>query len=296
VRNYRKTGTFALSEKVNYPLTILSPIFILLASLHPANTDIRSAKLLHQMYDSIKNIKTLRMKISALERIEKKFVSANSEIKVQTHPRKVYFHNRHKKLEILYDSEIMPDKAYVKPHVFPYMTISLDPRGNLMRKNQHYTIHELGFDFIGRSVLLTLNKDKDGINNFSYLGTHAKSGYNCHLLEYENKAYGYTEYTIAERETASSIAYKLCVNDYLFRYANDLLNDFGYLKRGRKLRVPTLYCKKAIIYLDEKTCLPVSISLYDDVGLFESYEFSAIEINRGFSTDDFSLRNKAYGF
>jgi hypothetical protein len=40
------------------------------------------------------------------------------------------------------------------------MTISLDPTGNLMRKNQHYTINELGYSFIGHSIALTINKDK----------------------------------------------------------------------------------------------------------------------------------------
>jgi hypothetical protein len=284
-----------LLEVLRRPIPVLAFFIFLLAAFAPV-PDTRTVKLLHQVFDSIKAVRTVRMKISALERIERKFVSANSEIKVQNHPRKIYFINRHKKLEILYDSEVSEHKAYVKPHVFPYITMSLDPRGNMMRKNQHYTIHELGFDFIGRSLLLTLNKDKEGLSNFIYLGTRTKNGYNCHLLEYENRSYAYTDYTTGENETASSIAYKLCVNDYLFRYANGLLNDFGYLRRGTKLKVPTLYCKKAVIYVDEKLCLPVSISLYDDTGLFESYEFSAIDINRPFAAEDFSIRNKSYGF
>src|SRR5687767_6273442 len=98
------------------------------------------------MFDSIKNVRTLRIKVSALERIEKKFSSACSEIKIQTNPRKVYFLNRVKKLEVLYNPDLYGLKAVVKPHVFPYMSLSLDPTGNLMRKNQHYTIHELGYD------------------------------------------------------------------------------------------------------------------------------------------------------
>jgi hypothetical protein len=248
------------------------------------------------MYDSIKNIKTLRQKVSALERIDKKFVSAGSEIKIQTHPRKIYFSNRQKKLEILYDSEVSLHKCWVKPHVFPYLTLTLDPSGNIMRKNQHYTIHELGYEFIGKSVALTINKDKEGLNNFSYLGKVTKNGYHCYLLEYENKNYGYTPYVVGEKETASMVSLKLCVNDYLLRYRNNLLNDFGFLKKGTVLMVPTLYCKKAIIYIDEKLALPISLSLYDDIGLFESYEYTNIEINKPFKHDDFSRDNKEYHF
>ncbi len=258
--------------------------------------EITPAKILHHMYDSIKNVKTMRTKVAALERIDKKFSSANSEYIVQTSPRKVYFINRSKKLEVLYNAELYGRKALVKPNIFPYMTISLDPTGNIMRKNQHYSIHELGYSFIGTSIALTLSKDKDGLSNFTYKGKSHKNGYTCFLLEYENKNYSYVDYKVGEKETVGVIASKLCVNEYLLRDNNDLLNDFGYLKKGKILKVPTLYCKKAILFIDEKLMLPVSISLYDDAGLFESYEYTSIEINKPFKNDDFNRDNKNYGF
>jgi hypothetical protein len=260
------------------------------------NPDLNPVKLLGQMYDSIKSIKTLRVKILALERIEKKYVTAHSEIKLQTSPRRLYFLNPDKKLEILYNEGQLNNRAMVKPHVFPYFTLTLDPTGNVMRKNQHYTIHELGFDFIGKSVALTINKDKDGLKNFIYRGKVNRNGYRCHMIEYENKSYSYADYTVGEKETASTIAYKLCVNDYLLRYKNNLVNDFGYLKKGSVIKVPTLYCKKAILFLDEKTLLPVSISLYDDVGIFENYEFSGAEVNKPIRDEEFSKDYKDYHF
>lgn len=248
------------------------------------------------MYDSIRNIKTLRVKIYALERIEKKYLSANSEIKLQTSPRRLYFINPAKKLEILYNSGDLSNRALVKPHIFPYVTITLDPTGNMMRKNQHYTINELGFDFIGKSVAFTISKDKEGLKNFIYHGKVTRNGYRCHFIEYENKNYTYVDYVVGEKETVSSIAYKLCVNDYLLRYRNDLVNDFGFLKKGKVIKVPTLYCKKANLFLDEKTCLPVSISLYDDVGLFENYEFTDIQVNKLIGDEEFSKEYKDYHF
>ncbi len=259
------------------------------------NNDIKPAHILRQMYDSIRHVKTIRQHVSALERIDRKFLSAKSELKLQVNPRKLYFINREKKLEVLFNSE-ESRKAVVKPHVFPYLTISLEPQGNIMRKNQHYTINELGYEFIGKSIAFTLNKDKEGVNNFSYHGKLVKNGYNCYFLEYENKTYSYTTYVVGEKETATSISYKLCVNDYLLRDKNGLLNDFGYLKKGRHLQVPTLYCKRAILYIDEKLMLPVSISLYDDTGLFESYDYTFIEINKPFKSDEFSRSFKEYGF
>ncbi len=248
------------------------------------------------MYDSIKIIKTLHENVKAIERVDSKYVTASSEIKVQTNPRKVYFNNKEKKVEVLYDSEVSLHKAFVKVHTFPYLTLSLDPSGNIMRKNQHYSLHELGYAFIGKSVALTINKDKEGLNNFKYHGKILKNGYNCYFLEYENTNYSYVNYTVGEKETASLIAYKLCVNDYLLRNKNDLLNDFGFIKKGTILKVPTLYCKKAVLYIDDKLLLPVALSLYDDMGLFESYEYTNIEINKPFKANEFSKSNKDYGF
>lgn len=247
------------------------------------------------MFDSIRHIQTLRTKIYALERVENQFISANSEIKLQTHPRKLYFINPEKKLEILYDSE-QSKKATVKPHVFPYLTVHLDPNGSLMRKNQHYTIHELGFEFIAKTIALTLKSDKKHPRNFQYLGRVLKNGYHCHLLQFEEQSFTYRDYVVGEKETATSIAYKLCVNDYLLRFKNDLLNEFGFLKKGRLIKVPNLFCKKAVVYIDEQKLLPVAISLFDDRGLFESYGFSDIVVNSNFEKDEFSVSNRAYRF
>lgn len=260
------------------------------------NTDPKIARIFAQMYDSIRNIHTLRQNVVAVERVENKFSISRSQIKIQTQPRKVYFLNPTKKLEILYDSENTSDKAWVKPHIFPYLTMQLDPTGNLMRRNQHYTINELGYDFIGKSIALTISKDKDGLDNFSYKGKAVKNGYTCHVIEYLNDQYGYVNYTVGEKETVTSISAKLCVNDYLLRHSNDLLNDFGYLKKGNVLKVPNLYCKKAVLFIDEKLLLPVSLSLFDDKGLFESYEYSNIRVNEAIHGEEFDKNFKDYNF
>ena len=277
-------------------ILLIVTVFLLGFSRIPSTAEHRVQRLFAQMYDSIRAIKTLRQDVLSLERIENKYAINRSQIKLQTSPRKIYFINPSKKLEILYNEETIPDKAWVKPHVFPYLTMQLDPRGNLMRKNQHYSIMELGYDFIGRSIALTINKDKDGLNNFSLKGKTPKNGHNCYLIEYENKAYGYSDYRVSERETATSIALRLCVNDYLLRQNNNLLNEFGYIKKGTVLHVPTLYCQKAVLFIDDQLFLPVSLSLFDDKGLFESYDYTNIRINEPIEAAEFSKSYKSYNF
>lgn len=257
----------------------------------------KAAQLIVGMIDSIKNIKTIRTNITSIERINNGYFSAASEIKVNVSPRKLYFLNKEKKLEILYVADTHNNKAFVKPHVFPYFTLSLDPRGNIMRKNQHYTVNELGFDFIGRTIALVLSKEKDIlIKNLNYVGKHERNGYMCYMVIYETKDFPYYEYVVKHRETLTSIALKLSVNDYMLRTKNNLFNDFGYLKEGSKILVPQMYCKKAVLYLDEKTMLPVSVSIYDDIGLFENYDYSNIKINKPIDEKEFTKNYKDYGF
>src|SRR4051794_34386680 len=112
------------------PFVTLAIIAFLFSFSPTAQSEDQSlSHLFRQMYDSIKNVKTVRQNVSALERTENKYLLTNSEIKVQNLPRKIYFSNPSKKLEILYNSDLYTNKAWVKPHIFPYMTLLLDPRG-----------------------------------------------------------------------------------------------------------------------------------------------------------------------
>ena len=254
-------------------------------------------KIITDMMDSVKKISFLRFNMKSIERVETGFSTASTKVKLQIHPRKSYLINPEKKLEVLYNEVELSNKALIKPHVFPYFTVSLDPRGNLMRKNQHFTILELGFDFTVRTIAVALSKEKEQIaKHLTYVGKVEKNKMMCYLLVYENQTFTYTDYTVQHKETISSIAAKFTVNDYMLRCKNKLYDEYGYLKEGSIIKIPTFYCKKDVFYVDEKTMLPISISIYDDVGLFESYDFSEIELNKPIPANEFKKDYKGYGF
>lgn len=270
--------------------------FFVIVAIIPAQ-DLRPAKIIAEMLDSISHMKTVRFKVKALERTESGYISATSESKIQIKPRQLYFINKEKKLEILYVTGMYDNKAIVKPHVFPYFTLMLNPSGNLMRKNQHYTIHELGFDFIGRTIALAISKEKENmLKSLSYIGKLEKNGYECHMVVYESSAFNFFPYTVGNKETVTTIAAKFNVNDYLLRVKNNLFNDFGYIKPGTKMQIPNYYCKRAVLYIDVKTMIPVSVSIYDDISIFECYDFYNIIINKPIDQAEFSKGYKDYHF
>ena len=185
----------------------------------------------------------------------------------------------------------------MKPHVFPYFTLTLDPRGNLMRKNQHFTVLDIGFDFVAKTIAVALSKEKEQVGkHLSYVGKVEKNKMMCHLLIYENQSFSYTDYTVLHKETVSSIASKFTVNDYMLRCKNKLYDHYGYLKEGMVIKIPTYYCKKAVFYIEEKSMLPVSLSIYDDVGFFESYDFYDLEINKPIPAIEFKRNYSGYSF
>lgn len=254
-------------------------------------------KLITDMLDSAKKVSFLRYNMKSIERIETGYATATTKVKLQCHPRKSYLLNTDNKLEVLYHETELGTKALVKPHVFPYFTLSLDPRGNIMRKNQHFTILDIGFDFTARTIAIALSKEKDQIaKHLTHVGKVEKNKMMCHLLIYENTEFSYNDYTVGHKETVSSISGKFTVNDYMLRCKNKLYDDYGYLKEGSIVKVPTFYCKKAVFYVDEKTMLPISVSIYDEVGLFESYDFFNLEVNKPVPNSEFQRNFKGYGF
>lgn len=272
-------------------------LFLLLLNFTVRAQQVKPLQLIMAMYDSIEAIKTLRFKVIAIERIQGNYVKVVSENKIQTKPRKLYLHNKEKKLEILYIEGLNNNKAIVKPNVFPYLTLKLNPMGSLMRKNQHYSIHELGFDFIGKTIELAISKEKENMaKSVTYHGVQVKNGTKCHLFVYETKNFTYTDYTTSDKETVASIAAKLHINDYIIRTKNNLYSEFGTLKPGTQLKVPLYYCKKAVFYLDEKTMLPVNVSVFDDIGLLENYDFADVIVNKPIDPKEFTEDYKDYHF
>lgn len=249
------------------------------------------------MMDSVKKITYLRFSMTAIERVEHGFAKANSKVKMQISPKKSYLINPEKKLEVLYNEGLLRGKCLVKPHVFPYLTLTLDPRGNLMRKNQHFTMHELGFDYTVKTIAMALSKEKEQIvNHLNYVGKVEKNKMMCYLFVYENTSFSYFDYVVQAKETVASIANKFIVSDYMLRCKNDLYDDYGYLKVGSTIKIPNFYCKKAVFYVDEKNKLPISVSIYDDVGLFENYDYYDLEINKPIPGAEFQRDYKDYRF
>lgn len=254
-------------------------------------------QIIEQMLDSIKNAKTQRYNVKSTERVNGHILFAESKIKINLSPRKIYLFNPAKGIEVLWVQDKNGENAIVRSGSLPLMNFNLDPYGSLMRKDQHHTIFDLGFQYIGMTIANTIVKaPKDFDKHFLYAGNILYDNHDCHQVVINYPEYKYIEYVTTKGETVTSISQKLNTSDFKIRHINDLSSYFGAIKEGKKLLIPTPYANKAILYIDKKSALPLSIKIYDEEGLFESYDFYNVVVNKPYAEDEFSKSYKDYGF
>ena len=278
---------------------ILATIFTLILFLGGTTSQktVSCREIVENMLDSIKKIKTQRCDIKSTERANGHLLFSGSQIKINFSPRKIYFHNPEKGIEVLWVENTNKGNAIVHSRSVPLINFDLDPYGSIMRRDQHHTIFDLGIPHIGITIANTIVKaPKDFDKHFKYAGTLVWNDKECYQIIIDYPEYKYIEYITNKGETVTSIAQKLNTSDFKIRNKNGLTSYFGTIKEGKKLLIPVPYSNKTIVYIDKKRFIPINIKVYDEEGLFESYEFYNVRINTGFSSDEFLKTYKDYGF
>ncbi len=274
---------------------IIIPLLFLAASQPKENLSCR--EIVSHLLDSIKNIRTQHCDVKSVERINGHLFFAESRLKLNVNPKMIYYKSILKGNEVLWVQGENKGNARVHARSLLLINLDLDPYGSLMRKDNHHTIFDLGFPYIGSIIANTIVKSpKDFDKHFAFAGTLTWNHTECYQIVISFSEYRYVEYTAVKGETANGIAKKFSTSDFKIRNKNGLSSYYGFIKEGKKLLVPTPYGNKVIVYIDKKTYMPVNVKIYDEEGLFESYEFYNVKINTTFASDEFSENFKEYAF
>lgn len=253
-------------------------------------------QVVSEMLSTINNMQTITYNLEIAERFNDKMVKAGSSVKLNTHPRKIYIKIPKTGAELLWIQGQNNGNAFVNPNQFPFINLNLDPMGSILRSDQHHTIHELGFTYFARiigSLLVTAKNDVD--RYFRYEGEQVWNGRECYKIVIENPDFKFVPYTVKKGETPISIARKLNVGEYMILERNKL-KDYGTIKEGKVIQVPTSYAKKTVILVDKQLKLPLNQKISDDIGLYESYEYSNIRLNVPIADEEFTRNYKGYKF
>ncbi len=254
-----------------------------------------SQEILKNIFASIANIKTLRYNLQCNERIKGKIHHTESQVKLQIHPRKIYLSL--KGPEILWVQGEDNEDALVNPDAFPYISLNLDPFGLLMFKNQHHTIHEMGMHYLEDIMKDGLVKAENNIDkHFVILGEEVYNGHHCYRLSITFPDFSWENYIVKEGETIISIARRLYVSEYMVLEKNPVASWYDDIKAGQVILVPNVYAKLTLLLIDKESFLPLKNEVFDDKGLFETYEYLNLQVNLPISPEEFRKDYKDYHF
>lgn len=260
-------------------------------------SEISCQEIMQNMFQAVHQISTLRYDMKAMERIDMKMVHTQAAVKLQILPRKIYFKNAKSGQEVLWVSDENKGEALINPNAFPYFDLSLDPYGNLMRRNQHHTIFEIGFSYMSHTIEGLAKREKSSFENYFQLsGTVVFDGKVCDIISINYPQFAYVTYTAHKGETLVSIARQLNVSEYEILQKNKFSDYDVILKEGENIQVPNNYSSKSILYIDTNTYLPLFVQIYDEKGLFEQYEFHNLQVNPFISPEEFTKKYPEYHF
>jgi outer membrane lipoprotein-sorting protein len=258
--------------------------------------EMNAKDIVFKMVKSIHDLERLKYSLKIIERGKKGFNHYESSVKLNRKPRKIYLYI--KGIELLWVQGWNGNKAYVKPNSFPYVNLSLDPLGYLMRQDQHHTLNEMGVDYFASIIEYIALKKMDQFDTYFKLeGEERINNRPCYKIIIDNKDFAYENYTVGDNESITSIARKLHISEYMILEVNPKLNDyFHILKKGQVLKVPNAYAKHVTLYIDQLYFLPISIKILDDKGLFEQYDYHFLQVNPKIEDAEFTKGYKDYKF
>jgi len=260
---------------------------------HQPPGGITTDQLTARLNTAIENLKTLRCTVKAQERIEGGIHQARSIMKLTYKPLRIYIKNQ-KGVEVLWVAGQNGGDAWVYPASFPYVTLSLDPNGKLMRGNQHHTALQAGFGTISDLLRTTaLRQDNTFSRSFRYVGDTVVLGHSSYVLRSDFPQFRYVNYRAGKNETIGTVAERFGCGEYRIIERNNL--SIGEkISEGKVLQVPNAYGRRTTVCIDPKTYLPTMVQVNDEKGLFEKFEFLDVIANQPISLEEFTKDYKGY--
>ena len=261
----------------------------------PADPKITTEQLITRLSTSIQNLKTLRCTVRAQERLGNSYQQARTLMKMTFSPYRVYLRNQ-KGIEVLYVTGQNNGDAWVNPNSFPYVTLNLDPKGAVMRKNQHHSALDAGYGTIADMLHGSSQRLDRGLEkNFRYAGDTTVQGRAAYILRSDYPQFRYVSYKPAKNESISTISDKFGCGEYRIMERNNL-SAGAVVPAGKTIQVPNSYGRRILLCVDQKFYLPLVVQVHDDKGLFEKFEFSDVVPNQPIPASEFSKEFKEYNF
>ena len=227
------------------------------------------------------------------------FIEGKFFAKLQSNPYKIYakMEAPREGAEILYKSGENENKALVNPNFFPYISLSFDPNGSLLKSDGHHNIKEAGFTLFSKMFKTHIKNYGEAFYDLvSYEGKFIWNERKCHKITIEYSDYREIKYSSKGNENLYDIAEKEMINVAKLRFLNPNINDTKKIDKGQVISITSLYSKKSVLYIDEENYFPIYQLIYDENGLFEKYIYTKLILNKEIQPEEFNRDYKEYNF
>jgi outer membrane lipoprotein-sorting protein len=281
-------------------IILFSLVFVIIGvfasfKIKEKETEEDNKEFIARIFNAIDNVKTLKYSLQCNERIKGRMQHTESKVKMQINPRKLYLNIRG--VEVLWVAGMNNGEALVNPNAFPYMNLNLDTYGSLMRKDQHHTIHEMGYQYLADILRDGMKRAGDNLDKyFKILGEDKHNGRDCYKLSISFPDYAWVNYTVKKGENLTTLSRKLRVSEYMVLENNPKISSYNDVKEGQVIKVPNAYAKLTLLLIDKEYMLPVNNKIFDDKGLFETYEYYDLQVNPYIAPEEFTKGYKDYRF
>lgn len=280
----------------------ITPLIVVLAFLLPASPAIaqkNARQVVDECLKSMSKCKTLSGRIKRSERVDGELEAADMYFKVNYSPYKVYIYNYapDEGSEVLYVTGWNKNKAYIHPNKFPFVNVSLNPKGDMLLKDRHHTLFDVGFTYTNNVVTFLIDKHEQDFDKYVKKEKDVTyAGEDCYVISINYDVYDFVDYTVLEGEDLIKIDQKMRVPAFKVLELNDDVKDYFDVEAGQVIKIPNMYAEKVVLFISKANMLPIVQIVYDDQGLFEKYEYSKVKFNPTFDPAEFTTKWHEYEF
>jgi outer membrane lipoprotein-sorting protein len=262
---------------------ILSLIFTLISFSNP---HLEARRILGLMHQNLNGIKSHSYHLTLSERrIDNQTHQGELFISVQNRPLKI-------RAEVLapsegplveYDATTDLTNAVITPKKWlPAVKFKQHVNSKIVRRG-HYGIHETTFnhfDYLIQQMEEKLQRSGNYQQGVRYYGIENKAGVSCHKIELFDAQYQIQSYQVNQEHTPIDLAKNKWIHPYKILELNPQLSSYDESTKGQRIKIPTSYAKRCVLYIDTENYLPRQLEVYDERGWFETYSFRDISISR----------------
>lgn len=255
--------------------------------------------LLRKMFAETTKVRTLSYTMVKRERIKGNMITQRSRVKLALQPLRLYMYQEEPKMgiQVLYSEGNYNNKCVIHPNGFPWITLYLAPMHPRVLNNQHHNLYKSGYAYLVSILEHLMRKYEPQLSQLVSLKQESQwQGKKAITIALDNPNFSLVQHKVQKGEDAWTIAKEYMVCEYTLLERNPELSFYTPLPVGKWLTVPNDYARRMEITILKENMLPVVIKVFDELGLFEEYQYYHLLVNPTFAEEEFSKSNPNYSF